>query len=53
MQETSTFSRAAFTGTDKDKERKWQYIGKNKYMNLIIFTAELGYILFYFIDVPW
>lgn len=30
MQETSTFSRAAVTGTDKDKERKWQYIGKQK-----------------------
>ena len=28
VQESSTFSRAAVTGTDKDKERKWQYIGE-------------------------
>ena len=37
MQETSTFSRAAVTGTDKDKERKWQYIGKNKNRNMYYF----------------
>ena len=47
MQETSTFSRAAVTGTDKDKERKWQYIGKNMYYSNILYFEYFIFLLIY------